>query len=178
MAILGILACLLTRGPDEPSPLADGQMTFQGWARFPLGAGVAIVGLNTLPGIGLDAGPFISLTFLVAIITALVHPKLPVVPVPLRRAMVLPMALVAAGAFNQMVGGGLADLVGQPRARAPPIPPWPASGPLILGAIGTLYVILVVAPRSIADPGASGPAWGARFLLLLAGLALGGLIAG
>jgi hypothetical protein len=170
LAVVGVGACVLTRGPDEPSPLADGQMTLQGWARFPLAAGVGIVGTETLPGLGIDGGPFVGILFLLTMVGAVAHPRLPVVPVTVRRAMVLPMVIVAAGAFDQIIGrdmGGLfADLIGgaQPEVAA--------FWPLILGAVAALYTMLVIAPRSIADPGASGTAWTFRFVLLVGSVVL------
>lgn len=174
LAVAGVIACVLTRGPDEPPPLADSALTLQGWARFPLAAGVGIVALDTLPGLGIDGDPAAGLTFLAVIAGALLFPRLPVVPVTGRRLLVLPMVLVAAGAFDRIIGrdlGGLAlDLLGGAQ------PELVAFWPLILGAVATLYVMLVVAPRAIADPGASGVAWAARFLLLLAVVALGAVL--
>jgi hypothetical protein len=175
VAILGVVICALTRGPDEPSPLSDGQMTFQGWARFPLAAGVGMVGIETLPAIGLDEGPFVALAFGAVMIGALVHPKLPVVPVPYRRALVLPMGIVAAGAFDQIMGSGLSDLLGgilKGTADALTIGMWP----LVIGAVLAMYTMLVIAPRSIADPGASGLAWLVRFAFLLTTIALASVI--
>ena len=104
--------------------------------------------------------------FVLTIAGALLHPKLPVVAVTVRRGMMLPMAVLAAGAFDRIIGhdmGGMfASLIGgaQPEVAA--------FWPLILGAVVMLYVMLVVAPRSLADPGASGVDWTVRFLFLLA----------
>ncbi len=88
-----------------------------------------------------------------------------VVPVTARRVLVLPMIVLAAGAFDSIIGrdlGGIAlDLLGgvQPEVAAL----WP----LLLGAVAMLDTMLVVAPRTIADPGASGVTWTVRFLFLL-----------
>jgi hypothetical protein len=177
VAVLGVLACLCTRGPGEPPPLADGQLTLQGWARFPLAAGVGIVALETLPGIGLDGEPFTGLTFLVVVVTAVAGGFLPVVPVALRRALVTPMAVLAAGAFDEVMGEGLGGLLGD-AARGEVPPEVAAFLPLIVAAAATLYVMLVVAPRAIADPGASGGAWAVRFLLLLAAAVSGNALLG
>lgn len=165
LAVAGVIACVLTRGPDEPPPLADRALTLQGWARFPLAAGVGIVALETIPGLGLDADPFAGLTFVAVFAGALLHPKLPVIPITARRFLVLPMVVLAAGAFDRIIGrdlGGMAlDLLGgaQPEVAA--------FWPLILGAVAMLYAMLVIAPRAIADPGASGAAWTVRFLFFL-----------
>jgi len=177
VAILGVLACLLTRGPDEPPPFGDGQLTLQGWARFPLAAGVGIVGIETLPGIGLDGDPFVGLTFLIVFVSVMIPGRLPTVPVIARRALVTPMAIVATGAFDRIMGSGLGDLVGGfVRGEAPP----ELAGflPLIIGAAAVMYAMLVVAPRAIADPGAGGLAWVVRFVFLLAALATGNVLFG
>ena len=177
VAILGVLLCLLTRGAGEPPPFGDGQLTLQGWARFPLAAGVGIVGIETLPGIGLDGDPFIGLTFLVVFLSVMIPGHLPVVPVAARRALVTPMAILATGAFDRMMGSGLGDMVGGfVRGEAPP----ELAGflPLIIGAVAAMYAMLVVAPRAIADPGAGGLAWVVRFVFLLAALATGNVLFG
>jgi hypothetical protein len=170
VAIGGVIACVLTRGPDERPVLADGQLTLQGWARFPLAAGVGIVALETIPGLGFDPEPLVGLTFLATFAGALLHPRLPVVPVPYRRAMVLPMSALAAGAFDRVIGSGLGDLVGELVGGTAP-PELAAFWPLLLAAAGAMYVMLVVAPRSVADPGASGYTWAVRFAFLIASIA-------
>lgn len=165
LGVAGVIACVLTRGPNEPPPLEDRALTLQGWARFPLAAGVGIVALETVPGLGFDPEPLVGIAFLAVFAGALLHPRLPVVSVTARRVLVLPMVVLAAAAFDRIIGrdlGGMAlDLLGgaQPEVAAL----WP----LLLGAVAMLYTMLVVAPRAIADPGASGFAWTVRFLFLL-----------
>ncbi len=171
VAVGGVVACVLTRGPDEPPPLADGQMTLQGWARFPLAAGVGIVATETLPGLGLDPQLLVGFAFVATFVGALAHPRLPVVPVAYRRAMVLPMAILAAAAFDRIVGNGMGEVIEDFVGGAVP-PEVVALWPLVLAAAATMYAMLVVAPRAIADPGASGYAWAVRFVFLIGSVAL------
>jgi hypothetical protein len=171
VAVGGVIACVLSRGPDEPSPLADGQMTLQGWARFPLAAGVGIVATETIPGLGFDPQLLIGFAFVATFIGALVHPRLPVVPVVYRRAMVLPMAILAAAAFDRIVGNGMGEVIMEFVGGVAP-PEVVALWPLILAAAATMYAMLVIAPRAIADPGASGFAWTVRFVFLIGSVAL------
>ncbi len=177
VAIVGVLICLGTRGPGEPPPLGDGQLTLEGWARFPLVAGMGIVATWALPGLGLDGGPVIGLTVLVVFISVMAYSHLPVLPVAARRALVTPMAVLAAGAFDQLMGSGLSDVVrGMLAGDAPP----EASAflPLILGVVAVMYTALVVAPRAIADPGASWVGWIVRFLFLLGAVVTGNVLFG
>lgn len=177
VAIAGVIACLFTRGPGEPPPLGEGSgLTFQGWARFPLAAGVSIVAIDTLPSIGLPSGAG-GLVFLAVVVSVFAHRWLPVVPVATRRLLVLPMGVVGAGAFNRIIGSDLPQIMGLvTRSRGDD--PMRAFLPLIVAAVLTVYVMLVVAPRSIADPEARWWPWIVRFGLLLAAAALGNTVVG
>lgn len=176
VAIGGIIACLFTRGPEEPPPLGDRGLTLQGWARFPLAAGVSMVAIDTLPSIGLPSGAG-GLIFLAVIVSTFAHPWLPVIPVATRRLLVLPMGVVGAGAFNRIIGSNLPDIMGLV-TRSPKNDPTRAFLPLILAAVLMVYVMLVVAPRSIADPQARWWPWIVRFGMLLAAAALGNAVVG
>jgi hypothetical protein len=177
VAIGGIIACLFTRGPDEPPPLGEGKgLTFQGWVRFPLAAGVSIVAIDTLPSIGLPSGAG-GLVFLAVVVSVFAHRWLPVIPVATRRLLVLPMGMVGAGAFDRIIGSNLSQIMGLV-TQSPKNDPMRGFLPLILGAVLMVYVMLVVAPRSIADPEARGWPWIVRFGLLLAAAALGNTVVG
>ncbi len=177
VAIGGVIACLFTRGPEEPSPLGERGLTFQGWARFPLAAGVGIVAIETLPSIGLGGGGAAGLVFLAVAVSAFAHRWLPVIPVSTRRLLVLPMGVVGAGAFDRIIGSDLPHLMGLV-TRSPKDDPTRAFLPLIVAAVLTVYVMLVVAPRSVADPEAQWWPWIVRFGMLLAAAALGNTVVG
>jgi hypothetical protein len=177
LAVAGVLLCLCTRGAGEPAPFGDGRLTFEGWARFPLVAGVGIVATQTLPGLGIDGDPVLGLTLIAVTVSVLAYGRLPVVPVGVRRTLVVPMGVLATVAFDTLMGGGLAgatrDLVtGQASPEAS------IFLPLILGVVAALYVALVAAPRAIADPGASWLTWTFRFVFLLVALVTGDLVFG
>lgn len=177
VAIGGVIACLFTRGPGEPPPLGAGSgLTFQGWARFPLAAGVAIVAIDTLPSLGLPSGAG-GLVFLAVAVSVFVHRWLPVIPVSTRRLFVLPMGMVGAGAFDRIIGSNLPHIMGLV-TRSSKDDPTRAFLPLILAAVLMVYVMLVVAPRSVADPEARWWPWIVRFGLLLAAAALGNTVVG
>jgi hypothetical protein len=85
--------------------------------------------------------------------------------------MVLPMLALAAAAFDRIIGRGLGDMFAAFFGGVAPAE-LTALWPLILGAVAALYVMLVVAPRAIADPGAAGVAWVVRFAFLLGSIAV------
>ena len=176
VAIGGVLACLFTKGPEEPPPLDSNGMTLQGWARFPLAAGVTIIGINTLPSLGLpgNAGGF---SFLAVVVSVFAHRWLPVIPVATRRLLVVPMGMVGAGAFDRIIGSNLPDIM-KMVTQGPKGDPMRGFIPLILGAVLMVYVMLVVAPRSIADPEARWWPWAVRFGLLLVAAAVGKTVVG
>ena len=176
VAIGGVIACLFTRGPEEQAPLGDKGLTLQGWARFPLAAGVSIVAIDALPAIGLPGGAG-GLAFLAVFVSTFVHRWLPVIPVATRRLLVLPMGMVGAGAFDRIIGSSLPDIMGMV-TRGSRDDPMRGFLPLILGAVLMVYVMLVVAPRSIADPEARWWPWAVRFGLLLLAAALGKTVVG
>ncbi len=130
--------------------------------------------LRTVPGLGIDGSSLGAAVFLATFAGALLFPKLPVVPVTSRRLMVAPMVLLAAGAFDAIIGrnlGGIAaDLLGGAQQEVA------AFWPLILAAVAMLYTMLVVAPRAIADPGSSNVAWTARFLFLVGSVLVAALL--
>jgi hypothetical protein len=177
IAVGGVLACLLTRGAGEPAPFGDGQLTFEGWARFPLVAGVGIVALQSLPGIGIDGDPVLGITLVAVTVSVLGYRWLPVVPVAVRRTLVVPIGILATGVFDQLMGSGLADVTRQLLTGQAP-PETGAFLPLIVGVVAVLYAALVAAPRAIADPGATWLTWVIRFLFLLAALVTGDLVFG
>jgi hypothetical protein len=177
VAIGGVLVCLLTRGAGEPAPFGDGRLTFEGWARFPLVAGLGIVATQTLPGVGLDGDPVLGITLLVVTVSVVGYAWLPVVPVAVRRTLVVPMGIMATGAFDQLMGSGLSDATRELLTGQAP-PEASAFLPLILGVVAVLYTALVAAPRAIADPGATWLVWVIRFLFLLAALVTGDLVFG
>jgi hypothetical protein len=177
VAIAGVLACLCTRGAGEPAPFGDGSLTFEGWARFPLVAGVGIVATQTLPGLGIDGDPVLGLALVAVTLSVLAYRWLPVVPAGVRRALVIPMGVLATAAFDDLMGGGLADATRELLTGQAP----PGAGaflPLIIGVVAALYAALVAAPRAIADPGATWLTWAFRFAFLLVALATGDLVFG
>jgi hypothetical protein len=135
------------------------------------------VATDTLPSIGLGGSGAAGVVFLAVVVSAFAHRWLPVIPVSTRRLLVLPMGVVGAGAFNRMIGSDLPDIMGLV-TRSPRDDPTQAFLPLIVAAILTVYVMLVVAPRSIADPEARWWPWIVRFGMLLAAAALGNTVVG
>ena len=171
VAVGGVIACVLTRGPDEPSPLRRRPDDPPGLGKVP----PSPPGWPSWPrkrsrGWGFDPELPVGFAFVATVIGALVHPRLPVVPVKYRRAMVLPMAFLAAAAFDRIIGNGMGEVVVEFRRRVAP-PGVVALWPLMVAAAATMYAMLVIAPRAIADPGASGFAWAVRFVFLLGSVA-------
>ena len=115
----------------------------------------------------------------VALISRLRLPPLSAIQ---RRTLVTPFVLVASRYFGQVLGGltsifdlrELASSIGQPGGIAG------AAFVVVVAIVGVaiFYVMLVFAPRQIAEREGTGATWTVRFVLFIVSLALGQTIAG
>jgi hypothetical protein len=127
----------------------------------------SVIGCQNLFGSG-DAGFGLAL---VAVLVAIALSRaLPPLPGPYRRALVAPYVLVSASFFNGVIGeiSGLFDLRGvSQRGLGPALAALPPALGLGLAFCAVYYVMLVYAPRQLAQPDGGPLAWLARFALFV-----------
>lgn len=116
---------------------------------------------------------------LVAILVRLVLPPLSAVQ---RRALVTPFILITSRFFGDFLSG-MTEIFDLRELAAAAANPGDLSGAallLVVGSAGILvfYVMLVYAPRQVADKEGTAGTWAVRFLLFLVSLALGQTIDG
>jgi len=178
LAVAGAIAAIATRQPsrslyrDEAGALAPLAFVLIG----PLIGAVAFVAgsASTHLGIAVD-GIAVGVAF-VAIVAAMAFgDRLPVIDATLRRVLVLPFILVAAGMFNTFA----ADLLGSVELTDFTDPSFAEYGGLIvlfgimlIGGLAAFYAALVAAPRTLADPSLAGW-WPLRFALFVVSAVLG-----
>ena len=170
-AALGAILCLATRNPGESPIDPQGAMTPRSYAPFPFLAALAMIAEAGLEALGLTPGDALMLPIFLLGTLALVYAKyLPTLPALARRALVLPFILIAGAVLDGIVadwgdaldfaslaeqageisGGELALIIGLPVLATLPF-----------------YVMLVFAPRQLADSEGSWVVWAARYLLFL-----------
>lgn len=180
VALLGMAACIGARSrPGVLSGLvADGTVLY---AVGPLFGAFAFTVDDTNTNLGL--GPNLALLPLVLAIAAVVAARLFVGPLwaGQRRALVTPFVIVTSRFFGTVLSGivGIFDL--RQVAASPPSPgglsPWFVLAIAIVGA-AVFYVMLVFAPRQIAEREGTPRTWLVRFAVFVGGLVIGQTLAG
>jgi hypothetical protein len=168
-ATVAAIACLVTRPRGEDAAAVRDP---RDWILVgPLGAGLALTGaiatdlLFGAPGAGL------LLAFAAVVVGGLLPGVLPPIPVVARRALVLPFVLLTAGTFNVFLAGvaGLFDVrglfVGGLWTGLQALPVLLAFAVLFTGVY---YLMLVVAPRELAEREGNALHWLVRYALFLA----------
>jgi len=178
LAVAGLIAAVATR-PSGASVYRDQEGGLQPFAVVfigPLVGGVAFVAGSASTHLGLQVDGLAVGAAFVAIVAAMVFgDRLPVIDATLRRVLVLPFILVAAGMFNTLA----ADLLGSVELTDFTDPSFAEYGGLIvlfgimlIGGLAAFYAALVAAPRTLADPSLAGW-WPLRFALFVVSAVLG-----
>ncbi len=190
LAAVGAIAAMATRVPGQsrletPSTLSSGAaVPVRIWLVGPFIGAVGFVAGDSLDRMGLPGGDVLILVaFVAAVASFVLADHLPVVSRQTRRVLVAPFVLLS-GAFIQGLamdiasGFGGTDVVGALRGMDLTL------AVTLLGIVAfialVLYLALVVAPRELADPGASTASWVIRFAIfyvsLLVAIVVGGSI--
>ena len=170
LAILGVAVCLATG--------SDGD-THGGFAASavigPFTGGLLLVVFSTAASFGLaEAGIVASAVVIVAVAVA-VRLRYPVLPVRVRRALVMPYVLVTGGLFWSLIGAVL-DGGSAVSAIRDALPADPAALPVVgflIAFSAVYYAMLVFAPRQVAEREGGPVAWAVRYLLFAVSVAFG-----
>ena len=183
MALCLAAACVGARSrPGVQSGLVGGTDGIA-YAVGPLFGAVAFVVDNTTERLGLSDGNLAVLPLLLAVAAAIVaRLRLPPLSGEQRRALVTPFILATSGFFGSFLVG-LTDLFDFRSLIAafsgPDDPRWTlfVLGIATLGVL-VFYLMLVFAPRQIAEREGTTGSWAVRFLVFIVGLSLGTTIHG
>ena len=171
VAVLGALACLITRTSD-PGPASEGGLIERG-AMGPLAGGLILVGVSAVTGLALtEAGAWAVVIGAIVLLAGL-RIRWPALPTSVRRALVTPFILAAGGIYWSVLDGVTNgdSLLGETsgsdlRAVAP------LAGFLLLFS-AVYYAMLVFAPRQVAEREGSPISWLARFGVFALSLVFG-----
>ncbi len=183
VAAAGAIAALATRVPGESVLDASGEP-----ARYAM-IGPFIGGIGLIAGtgsqlLGFDTGGlFIGAAMVAAVLSMVFAARLPVVSPQVRRLMVAPFVLLAAGFFESLLSDMTGSLAGSgglaPWAFSPEgLPVAATMVPILALASLVFYLMLIYAPRELADPGTRVRTWVVRFGLFFGSLLLGLLLGG
>ncbi|HUZ68236.1 MAG TPA: hypothetical protein VMU65_00865 [Candidatus Saccharimonadales bacterium] len=173
VAVAGALVCLAARrAPGDAA--AAGRSIIKGGAVGPLVGAILLVTISGFTAVDLapGVGTFIVIAALVAMVT--VHFAVPPLAAPIRRALVTPFVLVSGALFWTFI----AAITGEPGSATPeaaianPATALAAGGFLIAFS-GVFYVMLIFAPRQVADREGGIVSWLVRYALFAAGVIAG-----
>lgn len=179
--LLAFVACLAARSrPGVVSGLVGGNDVL--YAVGPLVGAFAFALDDTNEKLGLEDNLALVPVVLGIVVAVLVRRFVPPLSADQRRALVTPFILVTSRFFGDFLSGftGIFDLRQLAAAAANPGDLGGAALLLIIGAAGILvfYVMLVFAPRQVADREGNAATWTLRFTLFLISLALGQTLTG
>jgi hypothetical protein len=179
---LGGLACLGTRAPGSSAFDFQGLDQPRSFAVLPFLAAIAVITSEGSSKLSLDLADIVAApTLLVAVLVFVFYERLPVVSAVGRRLLVAPFLLAATSMFNGIVGSiaGALDIrdIGRELAAGDIVLVLFAAAVLLL-AIGVFYVLLVFAPRQVAETEGTWHEWRVRFALFVLATVLGVILAG
>jgi hypothetical protein len=151
LAVTGALACLAAR--RRPADVAaGGRPLIIGGAIGPLVGAILLVAISGFTALDLPsgAGGFIVIGALAGMLA--VHFAVPPLAVPIRRILVTPFVLVSGGIFWTLI----AAITGEPGSATPAVavanPSTAlAAGGFLIAFSGVFYVMLIFAPRQVAE---------------------------
>ncbi len=172
-AVLAALVGLAAR-PTAPLPGDAAVSVLRRGVVGPLTGGLLLIAGSGLAALGSApevAAPLLGLAATTSLVAA--HWLLPPLSTGLRRALVLPLVLVAGGLFRQLVGPvvdaigpvGLSALSGAPGALA-------VAG-FVAACSAVYYAMLVYAPRQMVEPEGGPLTWLIRYGLFAASVLFG-----
>jgi hypothetical protein len=173
LAVAGALVCLAAR--QTPADIAAHRPSLiKSGAIGPLVGAILLVTITGFTALDLASrvGEVIVIAALVAMIV--VHFALPPLATPIRRALVTPFVLVSGALFWTFI----AAITGEPGSATPaaaianPSTAFAAAAFLIAFS-GVFYVMLVFAPRQVAEREGGVVTWLSRYLLFAAGVIAG-----
>jgi hypothetical protein len=181
VGLLAFAACLGARSqPDVDSGVVAG--TELRYAVGPLFGALAFTLDDVRARLGLDGGLALLPIVAAGVVALVARFRLGPLAAVQRRALVTPFVLVTSRFFGDVVGG-FTDLFDLRQLAAAVIAPGGAVGTVFVVGIAILgvalfYVMLVFAPRQIAEREGSPGTWAVRFLVFVVSLALGQTLAG
>ena len=168
-----------TRGSEGDGPASDRERSLEHRLSLigPTAAGVFLVLLVGFDLLGAQLPDWLTgVVFVLTVVGAIAGSRLPAIPAPLRRLLVTPFVVAAAGLFDQGVAtvAQVLDLslIGPPQSRED----WALV--LTIAGIGIavswiFYSMLILAPRRLAGDRADQWTWALRYAVFVVSIVIG-----
>jgi hypothetical protein len=171
VAVVGALACLITRTADAPQVPDSGIM--ERGAIGPLAGGLILVGVSAISGLALTEAGAWAVVIAAAILLVVIRARWPALPGVLRRALVTPFILAAGGIYWGVLDGvtnGQSVLGMTGGSDMPTAAPFLG---FLLAFSAVYYAMLIFAPRQVAEREGGLLSWLLRFGLFAVSLVFG-----
>ncbi len=173
LAVAGALVCLAAR--SKPGDIAANRPSvIKGGAIGPLVGAIILVTISGFTAVDLPSGVggFVVIAALAGMVV--VHFAVPPLAAPIRRILVTPFVLVSGGLFWTLI----AAITGEPGSATPAAAvanPGSAlaAGGFLVAFSGVFYVMLIFAPRQVAEREGGLVTWLFRYVLFAAGVVAG-----
>ncbi len=173
-AVLGVLLCLAARKKDDPGSPRPASLINRG-AVGPLTGALLLVTISAFIALGAPTPVVYAILLAAGVGMIAVRFAVPPVGVLIRRALVSPFVMVAAGLYWTLIEA----VVGTPgaaalRRDAPADPHGAELAVVFLVAFSAVYyAMLIYAPRQIAEREGGWLEWALRYLAFVASIVLG-----
>jgi hypothetical protein len=173
LAVAGALVCLAARRTPIDTAVSRPSLV-KGGAIGPLVGAILLVTISGFTALDLPSGVggFVVIAALAGMVV--VHVVVPPLAAPIRRILVTPFVLVSGGLFWTLI----AAITGEPGSATPaaavanPATALAAGGFLVAFS-GVFYVMLIFAPRQVAEREGGVVTWLLRYVLFAAGVVAG-----
>lgn len=176
VGLIGLAACIGARSaPGVTTGLVSGGEI--AWTIGPLFGAFALVVDSTIENLGIsDSGPVLAAVLVGVAIAA--RFRLPALEARQRRALVTPFILVSAGSFTDFMSGlrdlfDLRGFIADVQAGGLDITYSLFIVGLAVAGVLIFYLMLIFAPRQVAEREGSPGTWALRFLLFIVSLTIG-----
>jgi hypothetical protein len=173
VAVAGALICLAARRSPADAA-ARGKSIITGGAAGPLVGAILLVSISGFTALDLPSGVGAFLAIAAVVVMLVVHFAAPPLATPIRRALVTPFVLVSGALFWTFI----AAITGEPGSATPAAgiansSTALAAGGFLIAFSGVFYVMLIFAPRQVADREGGIVTWLFRYALFAAGVIAG-----
>jgi hypothetical protein len=173
VAVVGVLLCLAARQKFDPGSAPQSSLVNRG-AVGPLVGALLLVTISGFTAVGAQTAAIYVVLITAAVAMVAIRVAGPPLSVIVRRALVSPFVMVAAGLYWTFIEPVFGSSGAATIRRLAPLDPHSAPALLFLFAFSAIYyAMLIFAPRQIAEREGGVIEWFVRYAAFVVSMALG-----